>query len=61
MPLLGRFSDVGDLLRGHGVEEESLDGALFDAGASSMQFDSDSRGFALSRDMPLDMRMDKDR
>ena len=61
MPLLGKFSEMADLLSSQGVEEDSIDGVLFDVGASSMQFDSESRGFALSKDTLLDMRMDKDR
>ncbi|KAL5007855.1 hypothetical protein ScPMuIL_016661 [Solemya velum] len=56
-PLLGRFSELPRLLSAIGVGEGSVDGVLFDLGASSMQYDQPSRGFSLSRDGPLDMRM----
>lgn len=61
IPLLGKFSELPNLLKAEGYELESIDGMLFDFGCSSMQFDQAERGFALSKNGPLDMRMDKDR
>ncbi|XP_021933805.1 probable methyltransferase-like protein 15 homolog isoform X2 [Zootermopsis nevadensis] len=57
-PLLGKFSELPELLRSHGVRHNSIDGILFDLGCSSMQFDVAERGFSVSKDGPLDMRMD---
>ena len=61
IPLLGRFSDLSELLTDLNIPPDSIDGVLFDLGSSSMQFDQPERGFSLSRSGPLDMRMDGDR
>ncbi|CAD6240882.1 GSCOCG00008972001-RA-CDS [Cotesia congregata] len=58
IPLLGRFSELPGLLKEQRVLPNSIDGFIFDFGCSSMQFDIAERGFALSKDGPLDMRMD---
>ncbi|KAM6980337.1 12S rRNA N(4)-cytidine methyltransferase METTL15 isoform 2-T2 [Aplochiton taeniatus] len=43
------------------IRPGSVDAVLLDAGCSSMQMDRPERGFLLSKDGPLDMRMDADR
>lgn len=60
VPLLGKFSDLPILLlKQKNVNFNSIDGILFDFGCSSMQFDEADRGFSLSKNGPLDMRMDR--
>lgn len=60
-PLLGRFSELSPLLTGLGFGPGTLSATLLDAGCSSMQMDDPQRGFSLSKDGPLDMRMDGER
>nr|XP_019935696.1 PREDICTED: probable methyltransferase-like protein 15 isoform X1 [Paralichthys olivaceus] len=60
-PLLGRFSELEVLLSNANVQPGSIDAVLLDAGCSSMQMDQAERGFSLSKDGPLDMRMDGER
>ena len=58
VPCLTKFSSMYKVLRLKGVEDNSVDGILLDLGASSMQFDDGDRGFSVTKDGPLDMRMD---
>lgn len=52
----GNFRDIAKILQNEGFFP--LAGALFDLGVSSLQFDKASRGFAIQREGPLDMRLD---
>ncbi|KAM7014700.1 12S rRNA N(4)-cytidine methyltransferase METTL15 [Tautogolabrus adspersus] len=60
-PLLGTFSKLEALLSEVNIKPGSVDAVLLDAGCSSMQMDQAERGFSLSKDGPLDMRMDGER
>lgn len=52
------FDGLGEAVAAHG-RDGRVDAILFDLGVSSLQLDSDVRGFAYSRPAPLDMRMDR--
>jgi 16S rRNA (cytosine1402-N4)-methyltransferase len=52
------FTDIKKVLKEAGIEK--VDGIIADLGVSSLQLDSEDRGFSFRFDAPLDMRMNAD-
>ncbi|HEX8749383.1 MAG TPA: 16S rRNA (cytosine(1402)-N(4))-methyltransferase RsmH, partial [Pyrinomonadaceae bacterium] len=57
-PAHANFREIGQVLEAEGVER--VRGVLVDLGVSSLQFDTEARGFSFRHDAPLDMRMDSE-
>lgn len=54
----GSYSDLSQHLKT--LNHEKVDGICIDIGVSSLQIDTDTRGFSFQKEGPLDMRMNPD-
>ena len=59
--MLGKFSDLKRLFAENKIEPNSVDGVIVDLGPSNLQLNDRRRGFRLSSESLLDMRMDYNR
>ena len=60
-PMCGKFSDMRQLFLENKIEPNSVDGIIVDLGLSNLQLNDRRRGFRLSSESLLDMRMDGER
>ena len=58
VPVLSNFTELAPTVAALAGDDAKVDGILLDLGVSSMQLDTDERGFSFMRDGPLNMRMD---
>ncbi|AFZ80506.1 S-adenosyl-methyltransferase mraw, putative [Theileria equi strain WA] len=56
-PVIGKFSDLLDLLKFHKLPMNDYSGIIADLGTSTHQLENAIRGFSYLNDGPLDMRM----
>ena len=60
-PMIGKFSDIKKLFLQNKIEPSTVDGIIVDLGLSNLQLNDKKRGFRLTSESLLDMRMDGNR